>query len=140
MKLTRLVISTLSSAILVASFGNVFANNIKCPSTDVIKKTMFKSAYMKDDKGDQWDLVSGSFNYGGNQFNVSMYIIDVIHTKWQIAALKEGQVFFNQATLYSKPYQEKPDTGGGVNYIHCKYWEGQGGYYVEASTPPYPYP
>lgn len=138
MKLTRFVISSLSSAILLVSFNNVFADPIECPPTDFIKKTTFKYAYIKDDNGNAWNLVSDSFNYKGNQFNVEMLINGIVHTKWQTVALKEGQVFFNQASLYSEPYQTKPDTDG-VNYIHCKYWEGQGGYYVEASTPPYPH-
>jgi hypothetical protein len=136
MKMRKLFISSLSSAILFTLFNNVFADDIKCPPTDIIKTTVFKSAHMKDSNGDQWNLVSDNFNYEGNHFNVSMLIDGVIHTQSQTIALKEGQDFFNKANLYSEPYQTKPDSGDGIHYIHCKYWEGQGGYYVEASTPP----
>lgn len=125
------------TAVLLVSFSNAYADQISCPPTDVIKKTIFKSATMKDYDGNQWTLTSDSFAYKGNLFNVSIYLIDIVHTKWESVALKTGQLFFNQASLNSEPYQTKPDDGDGIHYIYCKYWEGQGGYYVEAATPPY---
>jgi len=140
MKLSKFIIHSLSGAILFASISNAFANNIECPPSDLIKQTIFKSAYMQDANGKAWDLVSNSFNYKGNQFNLYMSMNDIVDTAWQTVALKEGQAFFNQASLYSEPYETKPETGRGTHYIYCKYWEGQGGYYVEASTPPKSYP
>ena len=131
-------IQVITCATLLSTFCNAFAADIKCPPTELIKKTKFTQAQQMNSSS-QWRLMSDSFNYEGNQFNVELQLYDIIDTKWQTVALKTGQLYFNQASLFTEPYRTAPDSGDGIHYIHCKYWEGNGGYYVEASTPPYPY-
>lgn len=134
MKITRCI--TLSSIILAMS-ANVFAQDIKCPPTELIKKIVFQSA--KNSGANTWELTSNHFNYEGNQFNVGMQLYDIITANNEVIALAKGQHFFKQAALYAEPYQTHPDTDSGKQYIHCKYWEGQNGYHVQATTPAYPY-
>lgn len=138
MKAKQFVIQSISSTILFACVSNVFAADVTCPPTEFIKKIKFTQALQMNSSKD-WRLLSDSFNYEGNQFSLELQLYDIFDTKWQDVALKEGQLFFNQASLYSEPYRSNPDSGDGLPYIHCKYWEGNGGYYVDASTPPYLY-
>lgn len=126
---------SLTSLILCTSIA-VHAADVKCPPTEMIKHTVFTSAVMKG--SNQWSLTSHPFIYKGVRFNANLYLDGVIKTNNENVALIEGQRFFNQATLMNRPYQTNPDPGG-IQYIHCKYWEGENGYYVEATTPPYPY-
>jgi hypothetical protein len=126
----------ISISILFFSY-NLFAatkqGEIDCPPISTIANVKFiKSQLAFPNDKTLWVMISDSFNYFDNEWNVS-YLVRLPNASTPNEALYQGQIYFNTKVVLSNPTHPAPP-----GYLSCEYAhvdDGYNGYLVQANSP-----
>jgi len=106
-----------------------FAANVNCPSNDAVKSAKFTQAFANPYRSGVWYFFSDVITENGYQWNVWFGAV-LTTAKTPLAALKEGQDYFNQSSLSAAEFYVDKNT------VICSYVRQGMPYFVTALNPP----